>query len=40
MDIFTLAMAKELIDCDCDESSSTPGKSAYEIAVDNGFQGT
>ena len=40
MDIFTLAMAKELIDCDCDESSSAPGKSAYEIAVDNGFQGT
>lgn len=42
MDIFTLAMAKEIIDCDCDNSgsSSTLGKSAYEIAVENGFQGT
>lgn len=40
MDIFTLAIAKELIDCDCEGSSSTPGKSAYEIAVENGFIGT
>lgn len=42
MDIFTLAAAQNIIECDCDceGSSSTPGKSAYEIAVENGFQGT
>ena len=35
MDIFTLAAANALLDCDCEcggGSSSTPGKSAYEIA--------
>lgn len=40
MDIFTLAAAQNLIDCECEGGSSTPGKSAYEIAVENGFQGT
>jgi hypothetical protein len=34
MDIFTLAAAQNIIECDCEGSgsSSTPGKSAYEIA--------
>ena len=43
MDIFTLAAANALLDCDCEcggGSSSTPGKSAYEIAQDHGFTGS
>ena len=42
MDIFTLAAAQNIIECDCEGggSSSTPGKSAYEIAKDHGFTGS
>lgn len=40
MDIFTLAYIKGMmkdVHADCE---GTPGKSAYEIAVENGFVGT
>jgi hypothetical protein len=45
MDIVTYAILKKYIKASLSEIASTglkgdPGKSAYEIAVDNGFEGT
>ena len=40
MDITTYILAKKYIDTIIAGAGSLQGKSAYEIAVDNGFQGT
>lgn len=39
MDILTYLLAKKYVDQKI-ESVGGPGKSAYEIAVENGFEGT
>ena len=39
MDILTYLLAKKYVDQKI-ESVDGPGKSAYEIAVENGFEGT
>lgn len=41
MDIFTLAYMKNMIKgLHTEDCEGIPGKSAYEIAVENGFEGT
>lgn len=42
MDVFTYLLAKKYVDSQVESISinGIPGKSAYEIAVQNGFEGT
>ena len=40
MDLMTLALAKKLAGSGSPGKDGNDGKSAYEIAVENGFQGT